>query len=310
MFVVRTVLLKSLIHGIGVFTLEPIKKGQLIWEFNPVLDIRIPETELDSYPEAAREYIRIHSYVEIVDSRRVMTLCTDNSQYVNHSLDPNMIESEDGLSDIAARDIAAGEELTCNYYAFDLAADEKLGKAPSDDRPLWKGYSYLSDKVESRVRPGNRGYGVYAIQPISKGELINLWGGKVSRFSELDTGMSNFTQRVIQIEEGLFLETPDLLEASDFFNHCCDPNAGMTGQIGLVAMRNIEPGEEVCLDYAMCDGMSYDEFDCSCESTNCRGRVTGQDWSRPELWERYDGYFSPYLQRRIDAIKNRVSQNE
>lgn len=305
MFVVRTILLQSLIHGIGVFTVEPIKKGQLIWEFNPVLDVRIPEAELDSFPEAAREYIRIHTYVEIVDNQRVMTLCTDNSQYVNHSMNPNMIESEDGLSDIASRDIAAGEELTCNYYTFDLAASEKLEKERVDDQPIWKGYSYLSDKVESRPHTKNGGFGVYAIQPISKGELINLWGGKVSRFSELDPGMSNFTQRVIQIEEDLFLETPDQLEASDYFNHSCDPNAGMTGQIGLVAMRNIEPGEEVCLDYAMCDGMSYDEFDCGCGSANCRGRVTGKDWSQPELWERYAGYFSPYLQRRIDAIKNK-----
>jgi hypothetical protein len=82
----------------------------------------------------------------------------------------------------------------------------------------------------------------------------------------------------------------------------------MSGQIGLIAIRDIEVGEEVCLDYAMCDGSDYDEFECSCGAPNCRGRITGEDWKRPELWERYDGYFSPYLQRRIAQLKKEVRQ--
>ena len=53
----------------------------------------------------------------------------------------------------------------------------------------------------------------------------------------------------------------------------------------------------------MCDGSVYDEFDCYCGAHNCRGRVTGNDWKNPELWERYHGYFSPYLARRIEALK-------
>lgn len=40
---------------------------------------------------------------------------------------------------------------------------------------------------------------------------------------------------------------------------------------------------------------------CRCGTPACRGRVTGQDWRRPELHERYRGDFPPYLQRRIDA---------
>ena len=75
-------------------------------------------------------------------------------------------------------------------------------------------------------------------------------------------------------------------------------------------MRDIEAGEEICLDYAMCDGSNYDEFDCQCGSPNCHGRVTGEDRKRPELWERYGGYFSPYLQRRIAALKKEVHQKK
>jgi hypothetical protein len=31
--------------------------------------------------------------------------------------------------------------------------------------------------------------------------------------------------------------------------------------------------------------------------------VTGDDWKRPDLQQRYEGYFSLYLQRRIDALR-------
>jgi hypothetical protein len=169
-------------------------------------------------------------------------------------------------------------------------------------------YSYLTPKAEPRPHPAKGNYGVYACEPISKGELLVLWGGRIVAVEELDPKMPDFTQRILQIEETLYMEAPSPLEPSDYFNHSCDPNAGMSGQIGLVAMRDINPGEEICFDYAMCDGSSYDEFPCGCGTLNCRGFISGNDWNRPELREKYTGFFSPYLQRRIDAIGGSGSQ--
>lgn len=163
--------------------------------------------------------------------------------------------------------------------------------------------SHLSPKLEARSLPEKGGWGVFALQAIGKGELLVLWGGRIIAEAELDPAMPNFSQRVLQVEEGLYLLAPELLEPSDRFNHSCDPNAGFTGQIGLVAMRDIAPGEEVCFDYAMCDGTPCDEFICSCGSETCRGNITGEDWKRPELRERYAGFFVPYLQRRIDMLE-------
>lgn len=167
-----------------------------------------------------------------------------------------------------------------------------------------KYYSYLSPKLEAAPYREKGGCGVFARAPVMKGELLTVWAGRVISADELDYDMPNFTQRVIQVEEGLYLLTPQVVEPADCFNHSCEPNAGMSGQIALVAMRDIAPGEEVCLDYAMCDGSPYDEFDCACGAPNCRKRVTGEDWKRAELQARYAGYFSPYLQRRIDALNS------
>jgi hypothetical protein len=144
---------------------------------------------------------------------------------------------------------------------------------------------------------------VVAAADIQKGELVSLWGGQVIAKDKLDPSMPRFTQRVIQIDEGLYLLTAENKEPNDCFNHSCEPNLGFTGQIGLVAMRNISTGEELTFDYAMSDGEPYDEFECLCEKPNCRKKITGNDWKLPELWKKYDGYFSSYLARRIQKLQ-------
>ncbi len=161
-----------------------------------------------------------------------------------------------------------------------------------------RSFSHLNPKCEARAH-SEGGCGVFAINEISKGELISLWGGRMVKKSELDQSMPRFTQRVLQVDEELYILTHEEPEPNDCFNHSCNPNLGFFGQIGLVAMRDIKAGEELMFDYAMSDGGPYDEFECYCGSSNCRNKVTGNDWKLPELWERYQGYFSPYLARRI-----------
>jgi hypothetical protein len=157
---------------------------------------------------------------------------------------------------------------------------------------------YLSTKLVGAVRSdGSRG--VYARRSIRAGERIAVWGGEVITWEALKRLPTEVRRLTLQIEEQLYLVSSREGPA-DWVNHSCEPNAGLGGQIVLVAMRGIAPDEEVCFDYAMSDGSPYDEFDCSCGSRHCRRRVTGNDWRRPELIERYKGYFSPYLQRRIN----------
>lgn len=163
-------------------------------------------------------------------------------------------------------------------------------------------FSYLSPKCEVRLNPRG-GCGVYARSSIAKGELVSLWGGRIVRAGDLDPGLPRFTERVLQVDEDLFLLTAEAKEPNDCFNHSCDPNLGFFGQIGLAAMRAIEPGEELTFDYAMSDGGPYDEFECRCGSANCRRYVTRNDWKLPELRQRYSGYFSPYLARRMASMK-------
>jgi len=163
-------------------------------------------------------------------------------------------------------------------------------------------YAFKSPKLEAIPRSGSDGYGLFASEPIQQGEVLIVWGGVIVGEEQLATFPDAYRQHSVQVEEGLYQVSLCCDEPADYMNHSCDPNAGPVGQIVIAAMRDIAQGEEVCFDYAMTDGSPYDEFECHCGAPNCRGRVTGDDWRRPELWERYKGYFSPYLQRRIDRL--------
>src|SRR5262249_14971779 len=62
----------------------------------------------------------------------------DHTRHMNHSSQPNVVRSE-RLAPfgeyVAAVDIAAGDELTCDYFAFDADAAAKLLDAAARPRP-------------------------------------------------------------------------------------------------------------------------------------------------------------------------------
>lgn len=164
-------------------------------------------------------------------------------------------------------------------------------------------HSYVAPTLEARALPEKGGYGIFAREFTPAGAVLLVWGGSILAGHQLAQIPPDNRRYSVQVEEDLYLVTLGEPEAADYINHSCDPNAGPSGQIVIVALRDIEPGEEICFDYAMSDGSPYDEFDCACGAINCRGRVTGNDWMLPELQARYAGHFMPYLQRRIDRLR-------
>lgn len=59
-----------------------------------------------------------------------------------------------------------------------------------------------------------------------------------------------------------------------FFNHSCAPNIVDTGLDFGIAVRNLEPGEELTLDYTSFIFDPPFEFRCRCDAASCRGTVT------------------------------------
>ncbi|MFN8072139.1 MAG: SET domain-containing protein-lysine N-methyltransferase [Mycobacterium sp.] len=162
-------------------------------------------------------------------------------------------------------------------------------------------YNWLTPKAEARPS-GEKGWGSYAVEPVPAGETVAAFGGWVVTGATLAGLSAGRQSRSIQVDTDLYLVSGETPEPGDMLNHSCEPNCGLLGQMQLVAMRDIAPGEELCFDYAMCDASDYDEFRCLCGEQTCRTVVTGSDWRNPELQEKYAGWFSPYLARKIAAL--------
>jgi len=114
MLLFETELRSSPIHGIGVFLLEDVKKGDVIWRFDSRIDRIYSEDELDSLPPRMQEFLRTYSIWH--QAAGLWVLCGDNSRHFNHSDTPNTLSQGIAFGDdIAAHDMPAGTELTSDY---------------------------------------------------------------------------------------------------------------------------------------------------------------------------------------------------
>ncbi len=151
---------------------------------------------------------------------------------------------------------------------------------------------------------GAKGHGLFATSAIQRGQIVAAFGGIAVDSAQFQALPNERQIHALQISDELFLVGPEESEPADYFNHSCDPNLGFMGNVILVALRDIETGEEMTFDYAMCDSDPYDEFSCLCGSANCRNVVTGDDWKLADVQIRYSEYFSSYLTQRIKSEFN------
>jgi len=115
MLMVETELRPSLIHGIGTFLLEDVKAGDLIWRFDSRIDRIFSNEELETMPERLHDFLVMYSTFH--EESGLWVLCGDNGRHFNHSDEPNTISLGVAFGDdVAASDLAAGTELTTDYF--------------------------------------------------------------------------------------------------------------------------------------------------------------------------------------------------
>jgi len=135
-----------------------------------------------------------------------------------------------------------------------------------------------------------------------------------------DTGEPSFVGRAasmqcgaavrvsIQIDEQLHLvELPEVTvqRGGGALNHSCDSTLWMADEVTLIARRAIAAGEELTVDYALFSGEADAglEQGCRCGSPVCRHITTGNDWQLPEVQQRYYSHFSPFINARIERLR-------
>ncbi len=160
--------------------------------------------------------------------------------------------------------------------------------------------SWFDDRLALRDSP-RHGRGLFAAAPVARGETLMIWGGTAYTVAQLHAGQVPRGISYSIVDEGVLLTGP-ADDLDHFVNHSCDPNVWLADGLRVVARRDIAAGEEVVGDYATWESEpEYRLEPCACGAAACRGRVTGDDWRRPELRARYAGHFLPFLERRIAA---------
>ena len=126
---IETRVAPSDIHGLGLFAAHAVPRGTPVWKFQPGFDRAFAPAEFAALPPLAQAHTRWFAYLDAADGRRVLN--GDHACFINHSPTPNTgapPDAQQPVVTVALRDIAAGEEITCDYFAFDADAPRKLGR--------------------------------------------------------------------------------------------------------------------------------------------------------------------------------------
>jgi len=129
MLLVKTRLRPSPIEGLGLFAAQFIPKGTVVWKFDPLLDHLVDAAALEGLHPVERDFMARYAYLN--STTRKWVVCVDDARFMNHSSKPNLVSvyppgEVEGV-DVAAWDIAEGEEITTDYLTFDADAKNKLG---------------------------------------------------------------------------------------------------------------------------------------------------------------------------------------
>jgi hypothetical protein len=171
-------------------------------------------------------------------------------------------------------------------------------------------HSLLSPKCKLS-RSSIEGDGVFAGQSFQPGELVAVWGGKIytaAEVAQLAQLFPHFDMYPVTVCPGYYLASENLYEKDDaeLFNHSCEANIGVRGQIILVARRPIEAGEELTFDYDTTE-IDSKPFACRCGTPLCRGTIDGSGWKDPGFVARNRDYLSWHI---LDLLSRPISNSQ
>lgn len=108
--VVKLQLRPSAVHGVGVFALRDIKKGETLYADIIPHQFDIPYSKFKQLDSTIRDIVLSH-FPLIVEGSHFMYPVTKMSAFLNHSDKPNY----DAKKDVALKAIKAGDEVLEDY---------------------------------------------------------------------------------------------------------------------------------------------------------------------------------------------------
>jgi len=187
---------------------------------------------------------------------------------------------------------------------------------------------------DAEFKYGFKQQGVFATEPIKRGEAIFQCDLAVCDYLKIEESQAgktrDETQRIFEahpewkdfIHKFIYMVDDDMFdwprtynttqtvsEPCMYFNHACDPNCGFQALDSslVVAIRDIEPGEELTYDYQCMDTEAtfYDGLECACGSSKCRGTLRFDQYRNVDWQTKFYKYSGAYVKRKIDELKTR-----
>ena len=139
-----------------------------------------------------------------------------------------------------------------------LIYPKEYGLDPND------GYPRKSDFTVCRRETG-KGAGVYTKKDIKRGELVARITGNI---------VPKICQHTLQITPTTHLYDPHF---TGYLLHSCSPNVHLDmTEFELWALRDIDAGQALTMDYASTEDILFRQFPCLCGTPNCRFWITGR----------------------------------
>lgn len=138
---------------------------------------------------------------------------------------------------------------------------------------------------------GAKGKGVFASRVIHPGDLVIDFEGKEEWIWEIPEDVWQYT---FQVDYDRYI-LPERGSPGWYLNHSCSPNCVILGRTRVVALTQIEEGEEVTIDYSTNVGWDGFVMECGCGSPDCRGTVRSYRYLSPQLKARYGACVSRFL---------------
>ena len=182
--------------------------------------------------------------------------------------------------------------FTCSVFytdGFEGSADyilynDGIGQAGFLQHIIIEGIARHKRKQKKYAVEGNaiEGYGIYATQPILKGEVVFKGEEKAQRIvtkkyvsaSWNEREQLDFARYAYPISKEVYILWSENPAEWAPQNHSCSANTAYVG-LNVVALRNINSDEELTLDYSNFLDETAQPFECQCGSTQCRGKISG-----------------------------------
>lgn len=124
------------------------------------------------------------------------------------------------------------------------------------------------------------GYGIYAKRLITKDEILYKGEERPTRIVTKkhveqhwdEEGKKWFRQYAYPLGGDVYAIWDEEPAEWSPQNHSCYANTAMSG-LNMIATRDIQPGEELTLDYANFLDKEMEPFECRCGAVNCRGLI-------------------------------------